>query len=426
MGINRICTGFSQMAGILRPELLDGCDRLNYLNPSKIQAEAIPRCLSNTKELKYPSLIGQAHHGSGKTATFSLIMLQRVDEHITLLQGLVVVHSRELAIQTFNVIRSLGQFIQGLKVGLFVPKERLPTEWTQQIIVGTPGTVIHKVFQQKGRDLKSFLREFRILVVDEADEFLQSRGRGGGRRRRRGQGSSFGGLFEQLRMITNDCQQYSGKPFQTLLFSATFPSAVMKLALEIAPNPVIIKVAQKQVQLDNVAIFKILCVDDIDKFQTMLRVIALSNIGQMIIFVNSIQRAKHIIEGLQGKDVGIACSALFGTGMDPKWRDITMEQFRKNQTQCLVASNVIARGIDVPTVGLVVNFDVPQNAETLMHRVGRTGRFGAKGVAINLVTNQSIRALNDIEKEYDLTIRAMDKTAKAIKHHIARWLSDDE
>ena len=183
---------FSQMSDILRAELLDGCDKMNYLHPSKIQAEAIPRCLSNNKELKYPNLIGQAHHGSGKTATFSLIMLQRVDENITLLQGLVVVHSRELAIQTFNVIRSLGQYIQGLKVGLAVPKEKLPVEWTQQIMIGTPGTMINKIFEHQKRhgDIKRFLKEFRILVVDEADEFLKSqqkpkgyRGRGRGRGR---------------------------------------------------------------------------------------------------------------------------------------------------------------------------------------------------------------------------------------------------
>ena len=178
--------------------------------------------------------------------------------------------------------------------------------------------------------------------------------------------------------------------------------------------------------MDNVAIFKIQCQNEDDKFETLLRVISLSNIGQMIIFVNSIERANELIRRMEAKEVGIACSAMFGKGMTPKMRDITMAQFRGNQTQCLVASNVIARGIDVPAVGLVVNYEVAKDAETLMHRVGRTGRFGAKGVAINLVDNQSIHSLNAIEADYGLTIRAIDKTTKAIKQHIARWLRDDE
>jgi len=350
------------------------------------------------------------------------------------------------AIQTFNVVRSLGQFIQGLKIGLAVPKEKLPLEWNQQIVIGTPGTVIHKIFEyQKTRGgLKSFLKEFRILIIDEADEFLKSQKapQGGNRRRGRG-GTSFGGLFDQLKLITNSCQENAGKDFQTLLFSATYPPTVKKLAIEIAPNPFIIKVAQKQVQLDNIAIFKIVCKTEIDKFNTLLRVISLSNIGQMIIFVNTVKKAQLLIEGLESKDLGIACSALFAKGMDPKLRDQTMEQFRKNQTQCLVASNVIARGIDVPAVGLVVNFEIPVNramsketgktgltfdSETFMHRVGRTGRFGAKGVCINLVAEDDhigMERLDAIQKEYSLDIQGLDNTAKAIKETIVNWLGDE-
>ena len=112
---------FASMSKILRPELLDGCDKLNFTHPSKIQAEAIPWCLNTSGDKVYPNLIAQAHHGSGKTATFSLIMLQRIDESSHAVQGLVVVHSRELAIQTHNVISSLGQFISGLKIALALP-----------------------------------------------------------------------------------------------------------------------------------------------------------------------------------------------------------------------------------------------------------------------------------------------------------------
>eukprot|EP00483_Globobulimina_turgida_P006932 UN06946 len=201
-------------------------------------------------------------------------------------------------------------------------------------------------------------------------------------------------------MITTDLTNGVKPRFQTLLFSATCPAHVKKLAVDIAPNPFIIRVAQKQVQLDNIRVFKILCEDEVDKFNTLLRVISLANIGQMIIFVNTVTKAKQLIAGLESKDIGVACSALYGRGLDIKLRDKTMDEFRLNQTRCLVASNVIARGIDVPAVGLVVNFEIPMNegqstqtgqtgftfdSETFMHRVGRTGRFGAKGVCINLI-----------------------------------------
>jgi len=249
----------------------------------------------------------------------------------------------------------------------------------------------------------------------------------------------FGNLFDQLKMITTDITQNAPK-FQTLLFSATYPTTVKKLAIEIAPDPFIIKVAQKQVQLDNIRVFKVLCEDEVDKFNTLLRVISLANIGQMIIFVNTVIKAKQLIDGLESKNLGIACSALYGRGMDISLRDTTMEQFRKNQTQCLVASNVIARGIDVPAVGLVVNFEIPINqgqseetgatgftfdSETFMHRVGRTGRFGAKGVCINLVSKDDQIGndrLDAIQKEYSLDIALLENSAKAVKESITNWL----
>eukprot|EP01084_Bolivina_argentea_P182011 314298_1 len=179
---------------------------------------------------------------------------------------------------------------------------------------------------------------------------------------------------------------------------------VTKLALEIGPNPFVIKVAQKQVQLDNIRVFKILCEDEVDKFNTLLRVLSLVNFGQMIIFVNTVNKAKQLVDGLESKDIGVGCSALYGRDMDISILDITIEQFRKAQTQCLVASYGSARGIDVSSVGLVVNFEIPMkkeqsfqtgqtgftfDSETFMHRVGRTGRFDSKDA---------------IQKEYSLNI----------------------
>eukprot|EP01083_Nonionella_stella_P086654 240875_1 len=433
---------FHSMSNILRPELIDGCDKLNFTHPSRIQSQAIPRCLQSD----FPNLIGQAHHGSGKTATFALIMLQRIDETQSKLQGLVVVHSRELANQTHSVFMSLGQFISGLKMILAIRGAYVPSSFDFQICIGTPGTLINRVFNAQRRTengLKGFLSKFKILVVDEADNFLREQIKASTRYRSRSKNrntNSFGNLFDQLKMITTDVQQHANSKFQTLLFSATYPQTVKHLAVEIAPHPIVIRVARKHVQLDNIRIFKIICNDETDKFNTLLRVISLANVGQMIIFVNSVQKAQQVIDGLESKDLGIACSALYGRGMDIKLRDRTMEQFRKNQTQCLVASNVIARGIDVPAVGLVVNFEIPCDvpsqsgagasgftfdSETFMHRVGRTGRFGSKGVCINLIGIDDANAhqrLYSVQKEYSLNIIQMNNTAKKIKESIANWL----
>eukprot|EP01083_Nonionella_stella_P317268 1154211_1 len=425
---------------ILRKELLHGCDRMNYTHPSKIQAEAIPRCLSDT----FPDLIGQAHHGSGKTAAFGLIMLQRVDETIPKLQGLVVVHSRELAIQIYNVCTSLGHFIDGLCIALAIKGKEPPVPWQHQICIGTPGTLIDKVMNRQRRvkgGLESFLEVFKILVIDEADEFMKSDFKTKFKYNRNSEfdSSSFGTLFDQLQMITRVLKSIN-QSFQILLFSATFPATIKKYAIEIAPKAKIIKVARKNVQLHNVRVFSINCMDDEDKFQTLLNVIKLANAGQMIVFANSVYMAQQLIQALESEQVGIACSALYGRGMPVELRDITMQQFRNNETQCLVASNVIARGIDVPSVGLVVNFEIPItrghstetgmtgftfDSETFMHRVGRTGRFGAKGVCINLVSEDDPIGndrLAAIQKEYSLDIKELDNSPKAIKESITNWL----
>eukprot|EP01083_Nonionella_stella_P007652 22022_1 len=432
---------FASMSDILRPELIDGCDQNNFVHPSKIQAEAIPRCLSNG----YPNLIAQAHHGSGKTATFSLVMLQRIDENDPQLQGLVLVHSRELAIQTFTVYQSLGQFISGLKMCLALKGSHIAS-WNAQICVGTPGSIIGKIFnaqRRKKSGLQGFLSSFKCLVVDEADEFLieKQKFRKNSRSAKHQKFGSFGNLFDQLKMIATDIEKHT-ESFQTLLFSATYPSAVKKLAIEIAPKAFIIKVAQKHIQLDNIKVYKMACVDEEDKFNTLIHVISLANVGQMIVFVNTVFKAKKLIDRLEGQELGIACSALYGRGMDIGLRDKTMDQFRKNQTQCLVASNVIARGIDVPAVCLVVNFEIPKihglsvetgaqgftfDSETFMHRVGRTGRFGTKGVCINLIAKDNKIAmdrLDAIQKEYSLNIEDVPNTTQDIKVSITSWLGD--
>eukprot|EP01084_Bolivina_argentea_P072870 132279_1 len=215
---------------ILRIELIDALDKLNYIYPSKIQSEAITQCLNNNNS--YPNLIGQAHHGSGKTAAFTLIILQRVNENINGLQGLVIVHSRELAIQTFNVFKLMGQYINRLNIILAVKNSLSTNPWNGQICVGTPGTIINNVINpRKRKPFNIFMKYFKILVIDEADEFLRHQIRSLSRRRKsKINNINSCSLYDQLMTIITHINKYKmDKNIQTLLFSATYPIKVKKL-----------------------------------------------------------------------------------------------------------------------------------------------------------------------------------------------------
>eukprot|EP01083_Nonionella_stella_P035531 96944_1 len=450
---------FASMHTILCPELLDACDQMNFVYLSKIQLETIPvipLCLKKRR-----SLVGQGPHGSGKTVAFAFIMLQRVSEthdkfsvYASIsgrakLQGLVVVYSRELAIQTHSVCQSLGQFISGLKIYLAIPNETYQNDfiiWDSQICIGTPGTII-KIFEDKQRreeGLKGFLSQFKIFIIDGADKFVDvkaqhsanKRGRGRGRRGGK-RGSSFGSLLDQVQSILRHLHSYTREMFQILLFSVTVSSTVKKLARAIG-SPIIIRVGPKQVQqLDNVKIFKVKCNNQVDKFDTLFHTLQnLNYYVPTIIYVNTVNKAKKLVNRLRGKHLGIfiECSVWYGPSMGPELRDKTMADFRKGYTQCLVVSNVIERGVDIPNAGLVVNFQLPIlrkhnelefDSETFMHRLGRTGRFAAKGVCVNLVANddpQGNDGLNALQKGYALDIKELDKSGKVIEEAITNWL----
>lgn len=414
----------------LKGELLDACAQLNWIRPSKIQATALPILLKPNSNGEYPNLIGQAHHGSGKTGTFVLTMLQRTDEKTNKLQCMCICHSRELAIQTYEVTKVLCYY-SSLKDKIFcaIPNcEKIDlNNWKYSIVIGTPGKILGEIINpSKNKNFNSFLSEFKILVIDEADELLKNketlpsqrkpqfntRGRGNGKNAGRGghgqiimNSNTLGNLTDQTRSIVSTITKFRHKKFQGLLFSATFPDSVIELANTIAPNAQVIKVENKKLSLDNIKLYKWYQTDDKSKLNALKQIISILNIGQLIIFVNLVRTAQDLVKILQSKDINIACSALYGKDMKPEDRDKTMENFREGQTTVLIASNVIARGIDVPSVKLVVNYDICDDRETFLHRIGRTGRFGTKGASINFYSDKiSDKTLNDVCEHYNLKI----------------------
>ena len=445
---------------IHRPkQIIDATVGMNWVKPSKLQATALPIIVKDKK-----NLIAQADHGSGKTGTFAMAMLSIIDYNKTTLQGLILCHSRELAIQTVDVILNLGIYYTKLTVYAGVPGNNPPKPWNAQICVGTPGTLLHKVITRG--NLKGFLNDFKILVIDEADEFLKRNETSQQKFRINKFGKKMPiqsrSLCDQMLDIYDRiCDNTKPKAFQKLLFSATFPKKVKAMAAKIGqPNAVFIELKKSEVGLANIKLFKINCESnnnnginnnahnnnintENNKFITLVTLMSIGKVGQSIVFVNTIEKAKTLIKKLDNK--GFKCSALYGRDMKPVIRDETMSQFREGNTICLIASNVIARGIDVPSVNLVINYEIPIelksvinsnnnnkktgllfDSETFMHRVGRCGRFGARGVCVNLVDNiKDANNLGYILQDFILKCDNLSMNVKDIKKSLLSWLKID-
>eukprot|EP01084_Bolivina_argentea_P210628 358436_1 len=408
---------FSSMHLILREELIDSCEALKFIYTSRLQAEIIPRCVVNYKRtihhmslfnieknsyIYQKSLVAQAHPGSGKTVASLLITLQRIDECSSNLQALVVVHLREIAIQTYNTCQLLGQYISNLKISLCIKKESIPYPWDCQICIGTPGTIINNLFNVQNRRnlnngrLKSFLRSFKILTIDNADQFLKDKKHSPStntKNRRRGRQSSFNSLFDQLKRIIDELR-YHIPTCQMLLLSESYPKQIKMLAQTIS-NPFTINIKPNQIPSQNVNIFQI---NDHEVDKDAALVCAISHryyIGQMIFFVNTTLCAKQLFDRIQSKmeAIDIPCCVLHGS-MNVKDRDKAMEQFRKAETQCLITTDIITRGVELPVVNLVVNYEMPEKKEnvfdydTFLRRINKTGRYGLKGVCINFISKR--------------------------------------
>jgi ATP-dependent RNA helicase DDX19/DBP5 len=391
----------------LSKELLNGVYDLKFTQPSKIQAQALPIILAKER----PNLIGQAHAGSGKTATFSLGVLSRIDENKASPQAVVVVPVRELAIQVHEVMQKLAKFTK-VTFHLAVAQERTEQKSNQprekqgnvseHVVIGTPGTIEGML---KHRRIDA--RTVQVMVVDEADQMIAQQG-------------------GQLTDTTIKIKGYFPKA-QILLFSATFDPAVRTFAKITVPKAVEIIVKTEELSLDNIKQFWMNCRDDQHKYTVLTMIFALLEIGQSIIFVRTVATAKQL--SAQMRKDGYKVSLLHGRDMVPSERDKVMNDFRNGQTSVLITTNVLARGIDVLSVTLVVNFDIPTNKfnradpETYIHRIGRSGRFGRKGVAINFVHDGPSRGqLQSIAQHFNKNIQELptdeahlEKTSEIIK-----------
>ncbi|GAA5896963.1 ATP-dependent RNA helicase DBP5 [Sporobolomyces salmoneus] len=347
----------------LHPNLLKGVYKMGFQKPSKIQERALPLLLQNPPR----NMIGQSQSGTGKTAAFALTMLSRVDMDLKAPQAICIAPSRELAIQILEVVRRMGEYtpVECFFAGKDAVKRGMP-KVTAQIIIGTPGTVIDMVTRARVLDLK----EIKAFVLDEADNMLES-----------------GSMGEQSISLKNLITRMAKDP-QIVLFSATFAEAVRTFAVRFAPNANEIRLKQEELSLDAIKQFFMDCADEGHKYEVLVELYNLLTIGQSIIFVKTRDTSDEIARRMTAE--GHKVVALHGK-LETQDRDAVMESFRQGKTKVLITTNVIARGIDVMQVNMVVNYDLPLDAnnrpdpETYLHRIGRTGRFGRQGVSINFV-----------------------------------------
>merc|ERR1712168_15162 len=359
----------------LGEDLLRGIYAYGFEKPSAIQQRAIVPCIQGN------DVIAQAQSGTGKTATFAISVLQSLDVNAKECQSLILAPTRELAQQIQKVVLALGDYMGVLCHacigGTNVQQDIRVLEAGQRVVVGTPGRVYDMINRQAldPRGIKTF-------VLDEADEMLSR------------------GFKDQI----YDVFRYMSNKIQVILLSATMPADVLEVTQKFMRDPIRILVKKEQLTLEGIKQFYIGVEREEWKLDTLCDLYETLTITQAVIFCNTRRKVDWLTEKMHSRDFTV--SAMHGD-MDQKERDIIMREFRSGSSRVLITTDLHARGIDVQQVSLVINYDLPTNRENYIHRIGRGGRFGRKGVAINFVTEEDKRNLQDIEQFYNTQIDEM-------------------
>ncbi|VDN58814.1 unnamed protein product [Dracunculus medinensis] len=371
----------------LKEQLLRGIYAFGFEKPSAIQQRAIVPCISRR------DVIAQAQSGTGKTATFSISVLQNIDENLPEVQALVMAPTRELAQQIQKVMVSLGEYL-GVKChasigGTNVRDDQRKLESGVHVVIGTPGRVSDMI--QRNSLVTASIKMF---VLDEADEMLS-----------RGFKDQIYDVF--IRMPNN---------VQVVLLSATMPNEVLEVTNRFMNDPIRILVKKEELTLEGIRQFYIDIKKEEYKFETLTDLYSTVNVTQAVIFCNTRRKVDNLASQLKDENYTVSC--MHGE-MDQSDRDLIMREFRSGSSRVLITTDLLARGIDVQQVSLVINYDLPSNRENYIHRypipvqcfgifsIGRSGRFGRKGVAINFVTEADFRLLKDIENFYNTQIEEM-------------------
>ncbi|CBH14174.1 ATP-dependent DEAD box helicase, putative [Trypanosoma equiperdum] len=362
----------------LHQNLLRGIYSHGFEKPSSIQQRAI------VPFTRGGDIIAQAQSGTGKTGAFSIGLLQRLDFRHNVLQGLVLSPTRELAMQTAEVITRIGEFLaEGSSsfCATFVGGTRVQDDYRKLqsgtiVAVGTPGRVVDVTKRGAMRT-----ESLRVLVLDEADEMLSQ------------------GFAEQI----YDIFRFLPKEIQVALFSATMPDDVLELTKKFMRDPTRILVKRESLTLEGIKQFFI-AVEEEHKLDTLMDLYETVSIAQSVIFANTRRKVDWLASQLNSSNHTVSC---MHSEMSKQEREKVMGTFRNGSSRVLVTTDLVARGIDVHHVNIVINFDLPTNKENYLHRIGRGGRYGRKGVAINFVTQKDVEVLREIESHYHTQIEEL-------------------
>jgi translation initiation factor 4A len=377
----RMYESFDDMG--LSDELTRGVYSYGFENPSKIQKLAI------VPMSKHTDILAQSQSGTGKTGAFTVGSLSIVDTSIKAPQVLVICPTRELAQQTERVAKALGNFM-GLKVLSATGGNQLRNDISAlkagaQFVVGTPGRIFDLI--RRG-DLT--VDHIKYVILDEADQMLED-------------------LFaEQIKAILDNKFPSST---HLALFSATMPQNVLEIAETYLSNPVRILLPPDEVTLDGIKQYYVGCDREDWKLPILLDLYQQITVNQALIYVNKRQKAEWLAKQLSAQ--GFTLEYIHGE-MDVGERKKRMEDFRSGQVRVLISTDLLARGIDVQQVSLVVNYELPMQRENYVHRIGRSGRYGKKGVAINLVYGDEINTLKEIEKHYSTVVLELPEDLAAL------------
>jgi len=357
-------------------ELLRGIYSAGFEKPSPIQKKAIKPILLGK------DIIAQAQSGTGKTATFTIGALSKVDIKAEDLQILVLSPTRELSTQTEEVFIKIGSMMRGLKIktlvgGTYVDDDiRSIKANMPHIITGCPGRVCDIMRRM------SLGKTIKLVILDEADELLSY------------------GFKEQ---VYNIFQMFNTN-VQVALFSATMPVGLNTITDKFMRSPVNIIVKAEQLTLEGISQFFVAVEDDAQKFSTLKDIYKFIAVSQCIIYCNSVKRVEDLYDAMVLDKFAVCC---IHSNMAKPDRDHAFSEFKNGKYRVLISSNVTARGIDIQQVSTVINFDVPKCVHTYLHRIGRSGRWGRKGVGLNLITQRDLQKIREIEAFYHSQINEM-------------------
>lgn len=346
--------------------ILRAVTEMGYENMTPIQKQAIPILMEGR------DVIGQAQTGTGKTAAFGIPMLQRIDEDDKSLQGIILCPTRELAIQAAEELRKFSKYMHNVKMvpiygGQDISRQIKALKGGVQIIVGTPGRVMDHMRRHTVK-----LQNVKMVILDEADEMLDM------------------GFREDMETILGEIEN----EHQTALFSATMPQAILDITNKYQKDAKLIKVTKKELTIPLIKQYYFV-VKNIYKEEVISRLLELHGFKRSIIFCNTKRMVDELAASL--KDRGYQAEGLHGD-MTQKQRDFVMNRFKNGSLEILIATDVAARGIDVDDLEAVFNYDVPQDIEYYVHRIGRTGRAGKEGMAFTFAYGRDLYRIRDIER----------------------------